>query len=70
MPNFLIAEYFVNFEEVGKAIATPLVPVNGEITLPTAPGLGVEIDEDALTHYVYQEFPKRNLRRPADEAPI
>jgi galactonate dehydratase len=70
MPNFLITEYFVNFEEVGKAIAIPLVPVNGEITLPTAPGLGVEIDEDALTHYTYQEFPKRNLRLPADEAPI
>jgi L-alanine-DL-glutamate epimerase-like enolase superfamily enzyme len=70
MPNFLITEYFVNFEEVGKAIATPFVPENGMIALPTAPGLGVEIDEDALAHYAYQEFPKRNLRRPVDEAPI
>ena len=70
MPNFLITEYFVNFEEVGKAIANPLTPVNGVITLPTAPGLGVEIDEAALTHYAYQEFPNRNLRRPADEVPI
>jgi galactonate dehydratase len=70
MPNFLIAEYFVNFEEVGKAIANPLVPVNGVIALPTAPGLGVEIDEEALARYAYQEFPKRNLRGPADEAPI
>ena len=70
MPNFLIAEYFVNFEEVGKSITTPLVPVNGVITLPTAPGLGVEVDEDALAHYAYREFPDRNLRRPADEAPI
>ncbi len=70
MPNFLIAEYFVNFEEVGKAIANPLVPVNGEIALPTAPGLGVEINEDALAHYAYQEFPDRKLRHPADEAPI
>jgi galactonate dehydratase len=70
MPNFLIAEYFVNFEEVGKAIATPLVPVNGVIALPTAPGLGVEIDEEALAHYAYKEFPRRNLRGPADEAPI
>ena len=70
MPNFLIAEYFVNFEEMGKKIAKPLVPVNGVIELPTAPGLGVEIDEDALAHYAYQEFPKRNLRQPKDEAPI
>jgi galactonate dehydratase len=70
MPNFLITEYFVNFEEIGKSIATPLVPVNGVITLPTASGLGVEIDEEALARYAYQEFPNRNLRRPADEAPI
>lgn len=70
MPNFLIAEYFVNFEEVGKAIATPLVPVNGVITLPSAPGLGVEINEEALARYAYKEFPKRNLRGPADETPI
>ncbi|MCC6457206.1 MAG: mandelate racemase/muconate lactonizing enzyme family protein [Caldilineaceae bacterium] len=70
MPNFLITEYFVNFEEVGKAIANPLVPVNGMITLPTAPGLGVEINEEVLAHYAYQEFPNRNLRRPEDETPI
>jgi galactonate dehydratase len=70
MPNFLITEYFVNFEDVGKAIATPLVPVNGVIKLPTTPGLGVEINEDALAHYAYQEFPRRNLRQPTDEAPI
>lgn len=70
MPNFLITEYFVDFEEVGKAIANPLVPVNGEIAIPTTPGLGVEINEEALAHYAYQEFPKRNLRRPEDEAPI
>ena len=70
MPNFLIAEYFVNFEAVGKAIATPLVPVNSVIELPTAPGLGVEINEDALAHYAYREFSNRKLRRPEDEAPI
>jgi galactonate dehydratase len=70
MPNFLITEYFVNFEEVGKTIAKPLVPENGVITLPTAPGLGVEIDEDALARYAYKEFPNRKLRQPADEAPI
>lgn len=70
MPNFLITEYFVNFEEVAAAIANPLRPVNGVIDLPTAPGLGVEINEDALAHYAYREFPDRTLRGPADEAPI
>jgi galactonate dehydratase len=70
MPNFLITEYFVNFEEVGRRIANALVPVNGVIDLPTTPGLGVEIDEEALAHYAYQEFPARKLRRPADEVPF
>jgi galactonate dehydratase len=70
MPNFLITEYFVNFEEVSKVIGTPLVPVNGVIDLPTAPGLGVNIDEDALAAYAYREFPDRNLRHPEDEVPI
>lgn len=70
MPNFLITEYFVNFEETSKRIANPLVPVNGMIALPTSPGLGVEIDEDALNHFAFQEFPLRKLRRPEDESPI
>jgi galactonate dehydratase len=70
MPNFLITEYFVNFEETGKSIANSLVPVDGVIDLPTTPGLGVEINEEALAQYAYKEFPTRNLRRPADEAPI
>lgn len=70
MPNFLITEYFVNFEEVGKAIANPLVPKDGVITLPTAPGLGVEINEEALAEYAYREFPNRKLRHPADEVPL
>lgn len=71
MPNFLIAEYFVNFEEMGRKIAKPLVPVNGVIELPTAPGLGVERStKSTLAHYAYQEFPKRNLRQPKDETPI
>jgi galactonate dehydratase len=70
MPNFLITEYFVNFEEVGKAITNPLVPKDGVITLPTAPGLGVEINEEALAEYAYREFPNRKLRHPADEVPL
>lgn len=70
MPNFLITEYFVNFEEVSRAVGTPLTPVNGVIELPTAPGLGVNIDEAALARYAYQEFPNRSLRRPEDEVPI
>ena len=68
MPNFLITEYFVNFEEVGKQLAhAPLVPTDGIIELPTAPGLGVELDEERLREYSYREFPTRALRTPDDE---
>ena len=45
MPNFLITEYFVNFEELGKDIATtPFEVENGYINLPESPGLGIDLD--------------------------
>jgi galactonate dehydratase len=69
MPNFLITEYFVNFEEMGKEIAlTPFEVVDGYIRLPTTPGLGIDLDEAALARYPYQQFPERKLRRPHEEA--
>ncbi len=70
MPNFLITEYFVNFEETGNEIAVqPLKPVNGYIELPTAPGLGIELDESALARFPYKEFPGRHLRQFYEEGP-
>jgi galactonate dehydratase len=68
MPNFLITEYFVNFEARGAEIADePFIVENSYIPLPTKPGLGIELDEAALSRYPYQERPKRNLRQPQDE---
>lgn len=68
MPNFLITEYFVNFEAAGVAIARPAPRVEGgTIALPTAPGLGLDLDEDALARYPYRERPPRALRHPEDE---
>jgi len=68
MPNFLITEYFVNFEAVGKEIARPpLLPERGSIPLPTTPGLGIELDEEALRARAYLPFPARTLRRVSDE---
>ena len=32
-------------------LTTPLVPVRGHITVPQMPGLGVEVDLDAVNHY-------------------
>jgi galactonate dehydratase len=47
--NFLITEYFVNFEALGREIARTSFEVkDSSIELPTAPGLGIELDEQAL----------------------
>lgn len=67
MPNFIITEYFVPFAEVGSKVARPLEPKNGYIELPEAPGLGVEVDEDALQAFAYQQFPARSLRTFSEE---
>jgi galactonate dehydratase len=83
MPNFLITEYFVNFrmESPGNGEAPvmrlggwgdemarePFKVDNGYIRLPTAPGLGIELDEDALRARAYQHFPDRKIRQYADE---
>ncbi len=68
MPNFLITEYFVNFEEAGRDIARPAFRVEqGYLDLPTTPGLGIDLDEAALGRRPYREAPLRRLRRPEDE---
>ena len=69
MPNFLITEYFVNFEAVGQEVARPpLLPVNGYITVPETPGLGIDLDESALRARAFKDFPLHPIRAPRDEA--
>jgi galactonate dehydratase len=69
MPNFIITEYFVNFEEKGLEIATPgFTVVNSHIDLPDTPGLGIDLDEEALAQNPYKQMPERALRHPKDEA--
>ncbi|MCH7542318.1 MAG: mandelate racemase/muconate lactonizing enzyme family protein [Proteobacteria bacterium] len=70
MPNFVITEYFLPFVELGREICPGmLAPVNGYIDLPTAPGLGVDLDEEALARHPGKPFPLRALRFPKDEGP-
>ena len=70
MPNFIITEYFVPFEAVGKEICPDgLVLENGTIRLPEGPGLGVDIDEATLARHPYRAFEERRLRQPRDEGP-
>ena len=60
IPNFVITEYFINFQDTGDAITThPFQVEEGCIRLPSAPGLGIDINQDALKDYAYQEFPMR-----------
>jgi galactonate dehydratase len=69
MTNFLITEYFVNFEAIGAEIAiTPFTVENSYITLPTTPGLGIDLDEAALARRPYREHALRKLRHPQEEA--
>jgi len=68
MPNFLITEYFVNFAESGNLICVkPFEVEGGYIQIPTAPGLGLDMNEEALQAYRYQRSPRREFRHPSDE---
>jgi galactonate dehydratase len=70
MPNFIITEYFLPFVDFCDKISpNQLKPNNGYIDLPTAPGLGVDVDEEALKKFPAKVYPARKLRTPADEGP-
>jgi galactonate dehydratase len=63
IPNFLILEYFLFFEDFGREISKNLsIPERGKIDLPKTPGLGIDLDERALSKLGYKEFPKRGTR--------
>jgi galactonate dehydratase len=70
IPNFLIMEYPVSWETTADQIAVnPLRVEHGAIALPTAPGIGLELDEAALARFPYRGGRRRPLRLPADERP-
>jgi galactonate dehydratase len=70
MPNFIITEYFLPFVDFCDTISpNQLKPKNGYIELPTAPGLGIDVDESALQKHPAKVYPQRKLRTPADEGP-
>ncbi len=70
IPNFRITEYFVNFQDLCRDIATrPLTVEGGWIDLPTAPGLGIDIDVDRLRAHPHQETTHRGFRQYWEEFP-
>jgi galactonate dehydratase len=48
-PNFLITEYAHGREQYAhRYVQEPLKIVDGHVLIPTTPGLGIELDEDAI----------------------
>jgi galactonate dehydratase len=70
IPNFLIMEYPVSWERYANELAKdPLVVKDGSIDLPRAPGIGLDLDEDALRKYPFTGPRKTTLIGPEDERP-
>ncbi|PTM39859.1 mandelate racemase/muconate lactonizing enzyme family protein [Bosea sp. 124] len=70
IPNFLIAECFINLTEACDEIGSPGLTVkDGWVDLPTAPGLGVDIDVERLRKRPYKDFPHKDMRQYWEEFP-
>src|SRR6516162_8116419 len=70
MPNFIITEYFLPFEELGRRLCPNVLrPVDGYIALPEGPGLGLNVDETALRAARGKQFPARTFRSIEEEGP-
>jgi len=70
MPNFIITEYFLPFEELGQRLCPNVLrPVDGYIALPDGPGLGLNVDEKAVRAAKGKRFPARTFRSLTDEGP-
>jgi galactonate dehydratase len=70
MPNFIITEYFLPFEEISKRICPNVLrPVDGYIALPQEPGLGLAVDEQLVRAEKAKPFPARTFRSLHEEGP-
>jgi galactonate dehydratase len=70
IPNFTIAECFVNRLGACDEIALASIKVEaGWAEMPTAPGLGIDIDAERLRQRPYREYPPKGLRHYWQEYP-
>jgi len=70
IPNFRIAEYFVNFAELCRDISIQSLALqDGWIELPTSPGLGIDIDVERLRAHPHHEVTHRGFRQYWEEYP-
>ncbi|MBN9078913.1 MAG: hypothetical protein BGN87_01780 [Rhizobiales bacterium 65-79] len=54
IPNFTLLEY-IQIPERDEVVVEPLELINGEFTLPTKPGLGIELNKKVLSKYPYKD---------------
>src|SRR5437763_6191669 len=59
IPNFLILEYVWTNEPWRSRVqkGEPQRAMDGYLSLPTAPGLGIDLDEEVLRSRPYEAFP-------------
>lgn len=70
IPNFVITEYWVNFEPcVEDIVMQPLELADGYVRLPERHGLGVELDEDALERRSEITVGRKSIRHYWQEGP-
>lgn len=64
-PNFSILEYNPDDRPPRRdLVKEPMVVKDGYIQLPTAPGLGIELNEEAFKKYPYASWRRNNAIRP------
>ena len=70
IPNFPITEYWVNIEPVSHEIARdPFQVIDGYITVPENPGLGMSLDEDQLVSNQQTKSTTKHISQYQDEGP-
>jgi galactonate dehydratase len=63
-PNFVVLEYNPDTGPRAEVVNEPLVVKDGYIDLPTKPGLGIELNEEAIARYPYAPWRRTNAVRP------
>jgi galactonate dehydratase len=67
MANLVIVEYFVDAASRSEEISGGALPVqDGFVKLPSTPGLGIDLDLEALGRRSYRAFPPRVFVEPAN----
>ncbi len=64
IPNFAVLEYVQPTEEHTKVVKEPLVLAAGHFQLPETPGLGIDLNEEVIRAYPFNERTYRGVFYP------